>query len=291
MKIARVEVDGRPQLAVRVGDRLCVTSLSNQRAAIDLTAMVGDPTVRDELEATANGQRRAVGSVAIEDAHLLPPTPRTPKIVAIGLNYIDHAAEASMTLPAEPLVFTKFPSSMVGSGAPIRVDPRLTSQVDYEAELGVIIGTTARDVPVASALSHVFGYTCVNDVSARDLQFGDGQWVRGKSLDTFCPVGPWIVTADEIPDPQALGIRCLVNGEPLQDATTADMIFGVAELVSRLSRWMSLEPGDLIVSGTPPGVGAFRSPPRYLTPGDEVVVEIERIGRLVNPVGEVIVEV
>lgn len=284
MKIARLELDGRPALAVAAGDRLLVVSLSNPQAALDVTVLVSDPSVTEDCEATLHGLRPPSRVLPIAEATFLPPTPRTPKIVAIGLNYVDHAVEATMTLPTEPLVFAKFPTSMVGSGAPIVLDGRLTSQGDYEAELGVVIGKPARDVPVERALAHVFGYTCVNDVSARDLQFRDGQWVRGKSLDSFCPVGPWIVTADEIRDPQALSIRCLVNGDSLQDATTGDMVFGVAELISHLSRWTTLEPGDLIVSGTPPGVGAFRTPPRFLTPGDEVVVEIDGVGRLVNPV-------
>jgi 2-keto-4-pentenoate hydratase/2-oxohepta-3-ene-1,7-dioic acid hydratase in catechol pathway len=158
------------------------------------------------------------------------------KIVAIGLNYADHAAEGGAQVPSEPLVFAKFASSLVGPGMPITWDCRLTDAVDYEAELAVIIGRTARHVSQENALEHVFGYTCLNDVSARDLQFADGQWVRGKSLDSFCPLGPWIVTADEIPDPQQLEISCVVSGELLQRANTADMFFPVAELIARLSR-------------------------------------------------------
>ena len=171
---------------------------------------------------------------------------------------------------------------MVGDGAEIRWDSALTQQVDWEAELGVVIGTAARDVPVADALDHVLGYTCLNDVSARDIQFGDGQWVRGKSLDTFCPIGPAIVTTDEIPDPQNLAIRCLVDGEVVQAANTSQMYFGVAEIVSYCSRSFTLEPGDVIATGTPGGVGVFREPPRFLADGSEVVVEIEGIGRLRN---------
>ncbi len=214
----------------------------------------------------------------------LAPLPHPGKIVAIGLNYIDHAAEAAMTLPPEPLVFAKFPSSIVGPGEAIAFDRGLTDAVDFEAELGVVIGRRARDVRVEDALDHVFGYTCLDDVSARDLQFSDGQWVRAKSLDTFCPIGPWIVTADEVPDPQRLAISCTVSGEVLQAASTGDMIFGVAELIARLSRSFTLEPGDLIATGTPPGVGWFRTPRRLLRDGDEVVVEIGGIGRLSNPV-------
>jgi 2-keto-4-pentenoate hydratase/2-oxohepta-3-ene-1,7-dioic acid hydratase in catechol pathway len=180
------------------------------------------------------------------------------------------------------VLFAKFPSSLIGDGADITWRAADTEQVDYEAELAVVIGRRARDVPASMALDHVLGYTCLNDVSARDLQFGDGQWVRGKSLDTFCPVGPWIVTADELADPGALRIRCLVNGEVVQDARTSEMVHGVPELIAFCSRFMTLEPGDVIATGTPGGVGVFRDPPRFLDDGDEVVIDIEGIGRLVN---------
>ena len=179
-------------------------------------------------------------------------------------------------------MFSKWPSSVVGHRAEVRWDPALTAQVDYEAELAVVIGRTARRVSESAALDYVLGYTCLNDVSARDLQFGDGQWVRGKSLDTFCPMGPVLVTADEIPDPQTLDIACRVNGERVQSANTRQMYFGVAAIISYCSQSFSLEPGDVIATGTPGGVGIFRDPPVLLGDGDEVVVEIERIGRLVN---------
>jgi len=185
-------------------------------------------------------------------------------------------------VPKAPLVFAKFPSTVIGPGADISWDRSLTDQVDYEAELGVVIGRRARNVSEAEALDHVFGYTCVNDVSARDLQFGDGQWVRGKSLDTFCPIGPWLVTADEIPDPQALRIECLVNGETLQSSTTANMFFGVRQIIAHCSRAFTLEPGDVIATGTPSGVGVYKNPKRFLHDGDEVTIRIERIGDLTN---------
>lgn len=216
---------------------------------------------------------------------LLSPVTDPGKIIAIGLNYVDHAAEAGRAIPDEPVIFAKFTSSIVGPGAEIRWSRRQTDGVDYEAELAVVIGRTATDVPVEQALDHVFGYTCLNDVSARDLQYNNGgQWVRSKSLDTFCPIGPTLVTADEIADPQALAISCTVNGDVLQQATTADMIFPVADLVSRLSRLFTLEPGDVIATGTPPGVGWHRKPRRVLRDGDEVVVRIEGVGELRNTV-------
>jgi 2-keto-4-pentenoate hydratase/2-oxohepta-3-ene-1,7-dioic acid hydratase in catechol pathway len=213
---------------------------------------------------------------------LAPPVGRVGKLIAVGKNYLDHAAEEGVAAPVEPVLFTKFPSSMIGHGAEITWRAADVDQVDWEAELAVVIGRRCRDATAADALEAVLGYTCLNDVSARGIQFGDGQWVRGKSLDTFCPIGPWLVTADEVPDPQALRIRCLVNGETVQDATTGQMIHGVADLIAFCSRFMTLEPGDVIATGTPAGVGVFRDPPRFLGDGDEVVVEIDGIGRLQN---------
>ena len=234
--------------------------------------------LRSATEAREIGRRGRT----LDGLELLAPVPRPGKVVAIGRNYREHVAEEQSDPPTAPLVFAKFPSAVIGDGAEIRWDPALTQQVDWEAELGVVIGSTARDVPVEDALSHVLGYTCLNDVSARDLQFGDGQWVRGKSLDTFCPMGPAIVTADEVGDPQRLAISCTVDGEVVQSSSTALMYFGVAELISYCSRSFSLDPGDVIATGTPGGVGVFRDPPRFLGGGSTVVVEIERIGRLVN---------
>jgi len=193
-----------------------------------------------------------------------------------------HAAEGKRDAPDHPVLFAKLPTSVVGHGAEIRWSTRLTQAVDFEAELAVVIGETCRRAAESEALAYVAGYTCLNDVSARDLQYSDKQFVRAKSLDTFCPMGPWLVTADEIADPQALRVRCLVNGEVMQDASTAEMIFGVAALVSFCSQAFTLEPGDVIATGTPSGVGWFRDPKRLLHDGDEVVVDIEHVGRLVN---------
>ncbi|HEU4448574.1 MAG TPA: fumarylacetoacetate hydrolase family protein [Gaiellaceae bacterium] len=211
------------------------------------------------------------------------PIERPGKIVCVGLNYRDHAEEQGLELPPRPLLFAKWQSALVGPGEPI-VLPRATGEVDYEAELGVVIGTRAHGLSVDDAPSAVAGYVCVNDVTARDLQFADGQWTRAKSFDTFCPVGPALVPAAEVADPQALAIRCLVNGEPLQDSSTAHMVFSVAEIIAFVSEAITLEPGDLIATGTPAGVGYTRTPPRFLSPGDEVTVEIEGVGALTNPV-------
>jgi 2,4-diketo-3-deoxy-L-fuconate hydrolase len=211
------------------------------------------------------------------------PIDRPGKIVCVGLNYRDHAAESKLELPSQPLLFAKWQTSLIGPGEAILL-PAISHEVDFEAELGVVIGRQARQVAVDDALDFVSGYLCVNDVSARDIQMGDGQWTRAKSFDTFCPIGPGLVPAEDIADPQALGIRCLVNGEALQDANTADMVFPVAELIAFVSEAITLEPGDLIASGTPPGVGFARTPPVFLQDGDQVTVEIEGVGSLTNPV-------
>ncbi len=236
---------------------------------------------RDELEAL----REASASTTvrpIERPALAAPVPRPGKIVAIGRNYREHAEEGGREVSAEPIIFAKYPTSVVGPEAVVSWRASLTAKVDYEAELAVVIGRRAREVPESDALDVVLGYTCLNDVSARDLQFGDGQYTRGKSLDTFCPMGPELVTTDEIPDPQRLGIRCIVNGEVRQSSTTAMMVFPVAELVAFASRAFTLEPGDVIATGTPAGVGHFAKPPRYLGDGDEMAVEIDGIGTLRN---------
>jgi len=210
------------------------------------------------------------------------PIERPGKIVCVGLNYRDHAEEQGAELPAEPLLFAKWPTSLIGPGEPIVIPPIVT-KCDYEAELGVVIGARVKGVSKENALEAVRGYVCANDVSARDLQFSDGQWTRGKSPDTFCPVGP-LVPREEVPDPHALRIRAIVSGEVLQDSTTANLIFGVDDIIAYASQTSTLEPGDLVLTGTPAGVGVFRDPQRLLRPGDEVTIEIERIGSLTNPV-------
>ena len=226
----------------------------------------------------------SVSDGSLNQLHLLAPLPRPGKIIGIGLNYMDHCREQNVKIPERPLVFAKFGNAVTGPYESIEWDSALTSQVDYEGELGVVIGKTARWVAEETALDYVFGYTVADDVSARDLQFSDRQWVRSKSLDTFCPFGPSIVTAGEIPNPQRLALRTNVNGKVLQDSNTSEMIFGVRALVAFLSRSFTLEPGDLILTGTPNGVGVFRNPKIFLQDGDLVEVEIEGIGKIANPV-------
>jgi 5-carboxymethyl-2-hydroxymuconate isomerase len=211
------------------------------------------------------------------------PIARPGKIICVGLNYRDHAEESGIDAPPTPVIFAKFPSSVIGPGEPIRIPP-VVKECDYEAELGVVIGATTRNVSRENAFEAVKGYICANDVSARDLQFADGQWTRGKSPDTFCPVGPRLVSPSEIGDPHALSIRTTVNGEVLQDSSTSNLIFKIDELISFISQTATLEEGDLILTGTPAGVGFFRDPKRLLSPGDSVTISIEGIGELTNPV-------
>jgi len=283
MRLISYQVEG--------GSRLGVVAEGRAVAAVDL--LPGGPQTMDELlrgggDALAR-LRTAADSAEIQargrpvdELRLLAPVPRPGKVVAIGRNYPAHAAEEDAPPPSSPLIFAKWSSCVIGHGDEIRWDPALTSQVDYEAELGLVIGRKTRRVDEAHALDAVLGYTCINDVSARDLQFGDGQWTRGKSLDTFCPIGPDLVTADEIPNPDDLALSCTVNGEQLQSARTSEMFFGVARIISHCSQAFTLEPGDVIATGTPAGVGAFRKPPRFLKDGDTVTVSVEHIGDLVN---------
>lgn len=224
---------------------------------------------------------------ARDEIKLLAPIPRPGKIMAIGLNYRDHARETGAAIPSKPILFTKFSTSVIGPYDTIHVHPDQTQRVDYEAELGVVIGKHAYRVKRDDALNHVFGYTVINDVSARDIQKGaeyGGQWVRGKSLDTFCPMGPCITTADEVGDPQNLSVRAVLNGEVMQNSSTREMIFDVAALIEYLSHNITLEPGDIIATGTPPGVGDARKPPVYLKKGDVIEIEVGNLGKLINPV-------
>jgi 2-keto-4-pentenoate hydratase/2-oxohepta-3-ene-1,7-dioic acid hydratase in catechol pathway len=283
MRLISYQADG--------GSRLGVVAEGRAVAAEDL--LPGGPATMDELlrgGADALQRLRHAADPAeiqargrpVGELRLMAPVPRPGKVVAIGRNYPAHAAEEDAPAPSSPLIFGKWSSCVIGSGDEIRWDPGLTSQVDYEAELGVVIGRRTRRVEEAHALDYVLGYTCINDVSARDLQFGDGQWARGKSLDTFCPMGPALVTADEIPDPDDLALSCTVNGQQLQSARTSEMFFGVARIISHCSQAFTLEPGDVIATGTPAGVGAFRKPPRFLNDGDAVTISVEGIGDLVN---------
>ncbi len=217
------------------------------------------------------------------EVRLLAPISNPSKIVAIGLNYMDHAEETGMAVPSRPTVFCKFPSSIIGPGDPIQWSEALSRQVDYEVELAFVIGKKAKNVSEEDAYDYIVGYTNCHDVSARDIQLVPGdQWIMGKSLDTFCPLGPYLVTKDEITDPHNLRVTCSVNGEVLQDSNTKQLIFKIPYLVSYLSKMCTLLPGDVVTTGTPGGVGFIRKPPIYLKNGDECVIEVEGLGLLAN---------
>jgi len=219
------------------------------------------------------------------DVIIGPPIPRPGKIICVGLNYRDHAAESNMPVPSSPVTFSKYVTSVTGPGTPI-VLPRSSRQVDYEAEMAIVIGRRAKHVAIERAFDHVLGYMNFNDVSARDFQFADGQWQRGKACDTFAPIGPFILARDLAGDPHALRIQLRLNGQTMQDSSTAQLIFGVDHIVSFLSQTVTLEPGDVIATGTPPGVGFARKPPVFLKAGDVVEVEVDGLGVLSNTVIE-----
>lgn len=233
--------------------------ISNQPETVD----AGDPIPLDKID-------------------FAPPVTGPSKIICVGLNYMDHIKEGNAEIPETPVLFSKFSTSLTGHNNFIKWNNDLTEKVDFEAELAVIMGRKCFDCSEQEVMEFVFGYTCANDVSARDLQFGDGQWMRGKSLDTFCPLGPWIATGDEIPYPNNLKIKCTLNGRVMQDSNTEMMIFKLPELLSFISKNFTLLPGDVILTGTPNGVGTFREPSIYMQDGDRISVEIEDIGKLVN---------
>jgi 2-keto-4-pentenoate hydratase/2-oxohepta-3-ene-1,7-dioic acid hydratase in catechol pathway len=247
-----------------------------------LSVIAGGAAARARVDAWAAGEG-ARSVVPLADVKLLAPIPRPPKIICVGLNYRDHAIEAKMEIPAVPTIFSKFSTSIIGPGEPI-VLPKDSQKPDYEAELAFIIGKGGRYISAEQWQEHVFGYTNLNDVSARDYQMATSQWMMGKTFDTFAPMGPWIVSADEIADPHALNIELAINGEVLQHSNTRELIFRIPDLLVYLSSVFTLEPGDVVSTGTPSGVGFSKKPPRWLRAGDEVVLAIQSIGELRNPV-------
>ena len=242
---------------------------------------LSDSSLKSTIEAALIGR---IGAKPINEVNLLAPLPRPTKIIAIGLNYKDHVEETGREMPKAPVLFSKPPTATIGPEASI-VIPNESSKIDYEVELGVVIGVSGRNIPKETALDHVGGYTVFNDISARDFQYRDGQWFRGKSFDTFAPMGPVLTLPDQIRDPQNLHLELRLNGKKRQDSSTANMVFSVAELIADISKVLTLEPGDVIATGTPAGVGFVAKPkPVFLQPGDVVEAEIEGIGILRNPV-------
>ncbi len=286
MKLVTYQPAGAgPQLGALVDGKVINLALaSGGRLPNDMRAFIemGDPAL--EMAHAIVAQEPGADAVALGAVRLLAPIRNPSKVIAIGLNYMDHVREQGLKPPSLATMFTKYPSAIIGPGDAIRWDPALTAKVDYEAELALVIGKRASKVKEEDAYDYILGYMNCHDVSARDLQLEKGdQWIMGKSLDTFCPLGPYLVTKDEIPDPHALSIKCLVNGEALQNSSTRELIFKIPYLIAYLSRGITLLPGDVITTGTPDGVGAFRKPPVFLKHGDVVTVEVEGLGQLTNP--------
>jgi 2-keto-4-pentenoate hydratase/2-oxohepta-3-ene-1,7-dioic acid hydratase in catechol pathway len=280
MKFMAFEETGTTSLAILDGDRLNpIPDLSNDASAIDAIAEDGHRLV-SESNLTSS---RSIDS--IDPSSIRPPVVGMEKVICIGINYADHAREMGGEPPEIPVVFNKFPSAINRPGGEV-VLPQISRAVDYEAELVVVIGKSGSQIPQDDAMDYVFGYTCGNDISARDWQKGrpGGQWLLGKTFDSFAPIGPILVTADEIEDPHRLDIELRLNGETMQKSNTRQLIFKIDYLISHISRFTTLQPGDLIFSGTPSGVGAGRNPPLFLQPGDQLEVEIEGIGVLHNTV-------
>jgi 2-keto-4-pentenoate hydratase/2-oxohepta-3-ene-1,7-dioic acid hydratase in catechol pathway len=278
MKLYTFEVNGQQRIGAEQNGRL----VDVQSVASDMLSLV--KAGPEGLAAVQRVLEQASESIPFEQVRLLAPIPRPGKILCSGLNYRSHVEEnPGAKLPDEPFFFAKMPSVVIGPGQPM-VHPKRTRQMDYEVEFAVVIGRSMRNVPEVQVMEHLFGYTILHDVSARDVQFKDSQITLGKNFDTFAPMGPCIVTADEIADPARLRLRSWLNGQLMQDRTNEDWLFPLPRLLASLTEVMTLEPGDVVSTGTPAGVGVFRQPPIFLQPGDVVVLEIEGIGRLENPV-------
>jgi 2-keto-4-pentenoate hydratase/2-oxohepta-3-ene-1,7-dioic acid hydratase in catechol pathway len=280
LKLLTLLQDGKPEPAVQIDHHTIALRGSGFGSVIEVIA--GGAAGLDGVRRWAE---KAPASAAIDltGAQYLSPIPRPPKVICIGLNYRDHAEESKLPIPDVPTVFCKFPTAVTGHGCPV-VLPKNSIKPDYEAEFAVVIGPGGRHIAEQDWRKHVFGYTILNDVSARDFQMATSQWMIGKTFDTFAPIGPAVVTADEIPDPHNLAISLTLNGELLQDSNTRNLIFQVPRLIAHLSSVFTLEPGDIIATGTPAGVGFARKPPRWLRPGDRMVTKIEGLGELHNPV-------
>jgi 2-keto-4-pentenoate hydratase/2-oxohepta-3-ene-1,7-dioic acid hydratase in catechol pathway len=286
LKLLTFVHEGKTRPGVLDGDHVVDLAAAGlpvgQRGDLALIVEAGEPILHRVREALESAE---ASRYPLSDVKLAAPILAPSKIVAVGLNYIDHCREANLPVPEEPVLFSKFPNSVAGPFDDLSWSPSVTKEVDYEVELGIVIGKRGRDIAESRAMDYVFGYTVVNDVSARDLQFANAkQWDRGKSLDTFCPWGPYVVTRDEIPDPHVLQVRTILNGREMQSSNTKNLIFGVPKIVAYTSQGTTLLPGDLIPTGTPFGVGFSRKPPVFLKDGDVCVCEIEKIGAIRNKV-------
>jgi 2-keto-4-pentenoate hydratase/2-oxohepta-3-ene-1,7-dioic acid hydratase in catechol pathway len=294
MRLASLLWHGNPSLGLVLDENILVL---NELAKADPTRWQALAGTRDVSSLWAESSRRAIADAyaqvmasgipsgwdpfceRLENCRWLPPVALPEKIICIGLNYSDHAAESGMQIPKEPVIFSKYNNALVGASGPV-ILPSNSTQVDYEAELAVVLGTRAKRVSKQEAWACVAGYTIMHDVSARDWQFRTGQWLSGKSFDTFAPCGPYLVTADEVPDPHSLGICLALNNQVMQNSNTSHLIFGIPALISYISHIFTLQPGDIISTGTPPGVGFARRPPVFLQSGDVVEIKIDKLGTM-----------
>jgi 2-keto-4-pentenoate hydratase/2-oxohepta-3-ene-1,7-dioic acid hydratase in catechol pathway len=277
MRFVTFAVDGKPRPGVISGQTVSDLSTAGFASLLDLIESGDDGRAKAEKLAASGG------GYSLDKVKLLAPIPRPRKLICVGLNYRDHAAETNSEIPSVPTIFNKFATAVIAPGDNI-VLPKVSQSPDYEAEFAFVIGRGGRNIAGADWPKHVFGYTIVNDVSARDYQRATTQWLMGKTFDTFAPIGPWIVSADEIADPHDLDIQLEIGGERLQNSNTRELIFKIPDLIAYLSSVFTLEPGDIVSTGTPAGVGVARKPPRFLRAGDDVVVRIQSIGELRNPV-------
>jgi 2-keto-4-pentenoate hydratase/2-oxohepta-3-ene-1,7-dioic acid hydratase in catechol pathway len=277
MRFVTFAVDGKPRPGVISGQTVSDLSTAGFASLLDLIESGDDGRAKAEKLAASGG------GYSLDKVKLLAPIPRPRKLICVGLNYRDHAAETNSEIPSVPTIFNKFATAVIAPGDNI-VLPKVSQSPDYEAEFAFVIGRGGRNIAGADWPKHVFGYTIVNDVSARDYQRATTQWLMGKTFDTFAPIGPWIVSADEIADPHNLDIQLEIGGERLQNSNTRELIFKIPDLIAYLSSVFTLEPGDIVSTGTPAGVGVARKPPRFLRAGDDVVVRIQSIGELRNPV-------
>lgn len=296
MRLATYRSESRPRLGVVRGDQIIdVAALEGFADTSDMLSLIDQgelalSRLRDALSAASDEQLRRAGALhELASVHLLAPIPRPRKnIFCLGRNYVDHALESTLArsdkgeVPEDPIFFTKATTTVNGPFDDVPMDPAISDEMDWEGELGVIIGRAGKNIPAGQALDYIFGYTVLNDVTARDLQTKHKQWFKGKSLDGACPMGPWIVTRDDIPDPHTLDLRVRVNGVLKQEANTRLLIFNLPAIIEVLSIGLTLEPGDIIATGTPAGVGFARKPPEYLHPGDVVETEIDGIGTMRN---------
>ena len=281
MKLATITHAGTTRVGVVLGDEVVDLAATAPDLPAEMTALLA--AGRPALEAAERAAEHPAARIPLDDVHLEAPVQRPPKLLAVGLNYADHVAESGLQQPKHPSIFNKQSTCVTGPYDPVHL-PKVSSALDYEGELAVVIGRRCRHVPADRATEVIAGYTIVNDVSVRDWQFHTPTMTMGKSFDTHGPMGPWLVTPEEIGDPHSLGIRTWVNGELRQDGSTKDLIFDCFDVVAYLSTAFTLEPGDVISTGTPAGVGIAMKPPRLLSSGDVVRIEIDRIGQIENPV-------